>query len=92
MKYIIEITGNTNKTIVKSLIEGNESLFVNNSTLTENIVSYIICNIKKGTSNLLNTEYRNKIRCEAKITEKISNITGREFAFSETFHLHAKYQ
>ena len=91
-KFGIDKTNNVNQVLVKNILTKHSFLFVNDSTLTENIVSYVILHIKKSTSNLLNPEYRTTIKNEAKITEKTSSLTGNLFAFSETFDLHAKVE
>lgn len=90
-KFGIEITGSVKNVIVKNILTKHSLLFVNDSMLTENIISYIICHIKNSTSNLLNDVYREQIKNEAKITEAKSKITGNLFAFSETFDLHARF-
>jgi hypothetical protein len=79
------------KTKVTNLLTQESEIFINDLSLTENIVNSIICNIKKSTGNILNKDYRDKIKDEAKIKESVSTITGSLFAYSETFDLHAKF-
>jgi len=90
--FNIQKTGEVKNVNVKNVLSKHSLLFVNDSTLTENIISYVICHIKNSTSNLLNKNYRAKIKNEAKITEAKSKITGRKFAFSEKFDLHASFE
>ena len=90
--FNIQKTGEVKNVNVKNILTKHSLLFVNDSTLTENIISYVICHIKNSTSNLLNEVYRDQVKNEAKITEAKSTITGRKFAFSETFDLHASFE
>jgi hypothetical protein len=78
------------KTQVTNLITGEKTLYVNDLSLTENIVSHIICNSKR-TGQLLNKEYREEIKTKHPVKESISTITKRPFAFCEDKDLHAKY-
>ena len=78
-------------TIVKNLITNEEALFVNDLSLEENIVSQIIIG-NKQTGNLINQDFRNKIKAEHPIQTSVSTITGREFAFCESKDLHARIE
>lgn len=79
--------------VVKPILDPKkEEIFVNDATLTENIVNYIICEIKRSTSNILDERYRENVKNEAKITEKRSTITNQLFAFSETYELYARFK
>ena len=77
--------------IVRNVLTNEESLFANDLSLEENIVSRIIID-KKQTSNLIDQDFRNKIKAEHPIQTSVSTITGREFAFCESKDLHAKYE
>ncbi len=78
------------KTVITNLITGEKTLFVNDLSLTDNIVNYIICDSKRA-GQLLNKEYREEIKTKFPIVESISTITGRTFAYCEAKDLHAKY-
>jgi hypothetical protein len=78
------------ETIVKNLITNEETIFVNSLSLTENIVSTIILESKR-TGQLINEDYRNEIKKQFPIVEAKSTITGRQFAYCESKHLHAKF-
>ena len=78
------------KTIVKNLITKEETIFVNDLSLTENIVNTIICNSSR-TGDLLNPKHREEIKQKYSIVERKSTITGRIFAYCEAKDLHAKY-
>ena len=78
------------KTQVTNLLTSEELIFVNDLSLTENIVNAIISN-SKTTGNLLNVEYRDKIKQQFPIKESVSTITGKAFAYCEAKHLHAKF-
>jgi len=78
------------KTEITNLLTGAKEHFVNENSLTENIVSCIICN-QKRTGQLLNKEYREDIKAKFPIVESVSKITGRKFAYCESMDLHAKY-
>lgn len=79
------------KTIVKNLITKEETIFVNDLSLTENIVNTIICNSNR-TGDLLNLKHREEIKQKYSIVERKSTITGRRFAYCEAKDLHAKYE
>jgi hypothetical protein len=78
------------KTEITNLLTGEKTLFVNDLSLTDNIVNHIICNSKR-TGQLLNKKYREEIKAKNPIVESISTVTGRTFAFCENKDLHAKY-
>ena len=77
------------KTTVTNLITREKWDFVNDLTLTDNIINAIICK-SNATSQLLSEDYRKKIRTETEIKEDTSKLTGRKFAFSIKYDLHAK--
>lgn len=77
------------KTIITNLITREELIFVNNLTLTENIVNAIISNDKR-IGSLLDQDYRNSIKEKYPIKESTSKITNRQFAYCEAKNLHAK--
>jgi hypothetical protein len=79
------------KTIVKNLITKEETIFINELSLTENIVSAIICNSKR-TGQILNKEFREEIKAKYPIKEAKSTITGKTFAYCEAKDLLAKFQ
>lgn len=78
------------KTIITNLITREETIFVNDNSLTDNIVSLIICESKR-TGQLLENKVRQEIKEKYPIKESFSTITGRQFAFCEAKDLHAKY-
>jgi len=75
---------------VTNLITGEKQLFVNDLSLTDNIISCILCNDRR-TGELLNYNTRDNIKTAHPIKESVSTITGRQFACCETKDLHAKY-
>ena len=77
------------KTQVKNLVTGEENIFVNDLSLTENIVNVIIINNKR-TGELLNKNLRAQIKQENQIVESKSKITGNNFAYCIDLNLHAK--
>ena len=74
------------KTTVKNVLTGEEMIFINNSSLVDNMVNAII-SIEKKTSNLMNESLRKKIIAENNLTEHISKITGRPFVYCEKYDL-----
>lgn len=78
------------KTVITNLITKKETIFVNNNSLTDNIVNLIICESKR-TGQLLDDKVRQEIKEKYPIKESFSTITGRQFAFCEAKDLHAKY-
>ena len=83
------IMNNTRTTIVKNILSKKEYVFVNNKSLTENIINVKIL-ITNKTSQLLNEEERTKQR--AGITETKSKITNELFAFCIHTDLIAHYE
>jgi len=79
----------TQVTQVKNLLTGKKEIFVNDKSLTENIINSIIVS-KRQTSNLLNEKTREQYRSE--IIEKTSKLTGRKFAYSIKYDLHASFE
>jgi hypothetical protein len=77
------------KTEVKNLLTNEVEIYINNLSLTENIINSIIT-VKNLSSNRLNEKIRAKIKKDYKIIETTSKITNRKFAFCEEFNLHAK--
>jgi hypothetical protein len=77
------------KTEVTNLLTLEKSFFVNDNSLTENIVSCIICN-QKRTGKILDKQYREEVKAKFPIIETVSKITGRKFAYCEKLDLHAK--
>ena len=80
------------KTTVKNVLTREEMIFINDSSLVDNMVNAIIYlyekNIpEKKTSNLLNDSLREKIIAENNLTEHISKITGRPFVYCEKYGL-----
>lgn len=78
------------KTEITNLLSGEKTLFINDLSLTDNIINAIICD-KKQTGNLLDTNTRQAIKEKYPIREYISTITGRPFAYCESFDLLAKH-
>lgn len=76
-------------TVITNLLTGDQDTFYNGYSLTYNLISYIIIE-KKETSNILDQTHRDKYKNLIKISK--SKITGREFAYCEKYHLHAKHE
>ena len=76
-------------TIVTNVLTGEKEIFINNLSLSDNIISYIIIDIKKAAGQLTNKAFRYKVEQEAKITTGQSKRPGKMFAFSKVFDLHA---
>jgi len=74
------------KTTVKNVLTREEMIFINDSSLVDNMVNAIIY-LEKKTSNLLNDSLREKIIAENNLTEHISKITGRPFVYCEKYDL-----
>ena len=74
------------KTTVKNVLTGEEMIFINDSSLVDNMVNAIIY-LEKKTSNLLNDSLREKIIAENNLTEHTSKITGRTFVYCEKYDL-----
>ena len=74
------------KTTVKNVLTGEEMIFINNSSLVDNMVNAII-SIGKKTSNLMNESLREKIIAENNLIEHTSKITGRSFVYCEKYDL-----
>jgi hypothetical protein len=77
------------KTEVKNLLTNEIEIYINNLSLTENIINSIIT-VKNLSSNRLNEKIRAKIKKDYKIIETTSKITNQKFAFCEEFNLLAK--
>ena len=73
-------------TTVKNLITGEKNTYANRLSLTENVVNQIMYQTGQ-TSDLLTESVREKYR--SMITESVSTMTGRRFAFCENYDLHA---
>ena len=86
----IESTGVTRTCIVKNLITGEELTFVNQDSLTDNVINAIISN-SKLSSALLDQAQRETVSQLYPIKEGTSTITGRTFAYCQERHLHARY-
>jgi len=78
------------KTQITNLLTGDKAIFVNDHSLTENIISLHIFN-QKRVGNILNKEYRKKLFLELDIKESVSTVTGQQFAYCEKLDLHAKF-
>ena len=76
------------KTRVKNLATGTEEVYVNELSLTDNIVNSIILK-RKETGQLTNPDHRAKYR--SSVVESTSTITGRQFAYCIEHELHASY-
>ena len=74
------------KTTVKNVLTREEMIFINDSSLVDNMVNAIIY-IEKKTSNLLNENLREKIIAENNLAEHTSKITGRTFVYCEKYDL-----
>jgi len=74
------------KTTVKNVLTREEMIFINDSSLVDNMVNAII-SIEKKTSNLMNESLRKKIIAENNLTEHTSKITGRTFVYCEKYDL-----
>jgi exopolysaccharide biosynthesis protein len=77
------------KTIVKNLITEEKTTYINNLSLTDNIINQIIAETKQG-SNLLNPVTRQVIKEKYYIRETVSQVTGLKFAYCESLNLFAK--
>ena len=77
------------KTIVRNLLTNEECVYINDLSLIENMVNEIILR-EKSTSNLLNKEFREKIKSENNLKIHTSKITGQFFVFCEKHNLIAK--
>lgn len=77
------------KTIVRNLLTNEESVYVNDQSLIENMINAIILK-EKATSNLLNKKFREKIKNENNLKLHTSKITGQCFVFCEKHNLIAK--
>jgi len=79
------------KTIeITNLLTQEKTHFVNELSLTENIVSKIILD-NKQTGQILNKAVRQEIKNTFEIVERISGMTGNSFGFCGSKNLHAKY-
>jgi len=76
------------KTTVRNLLTGETELFINEYSPVENLVNSVICN-RKQTSQLLNKDFRNRLKLSLKIVEKIS-ANGDNIAFCEPLNLFAR--
>ena len=74
------------KTTVKNLLINEEMIFINDSSLVDNMVNAIIY-LEKKTSNLLNDSLREKIIADNNLAEHTSKITGRTFVYCEKYDL-----
>ena len=74
------------KTIVNNVLTNDKMIFINDSSLVDNMVNAIIY-LEKKTSNLLNDSLREKIIAENNLTEHTSKITGRTFVYCEKYDL-----
>lgn len=75
---------------VTNLSTGEKSLFVNDYSLTYNIVSAIIID-EKRTGDLLNKEVRDMIEEKYPVRELKSKKTKRLFAYCSKKDLHARF-
>ncbi len=75
---------------VRNLRSGQVYTFVNEQTLTENIVNAIF-HENKQVGNILDANRRSAVKADNKIVESNSTKTGRPFAFCPDRDLHAKY-
>ena len=78
------------KVQVTNLLTQEKEIFVNNYSLSHNIISLIIINDNK-TGQILNADLRDKIAQQYPIKESISTLTGKAFAYCENKDLHAKF-
>ena len=74
------------KTTVKNVLTREEMIFINDSSLVDNMVNAIIY-IEKKSSNLLNEDLRKKIIVDNNLAEHTSKITGRTFVYCEKYDL-----
>jgi len=77
------------KTTVRNVITNEESIYINDLPLIENMINAIILK-EKATSNLLNKKFREKIKNENNLIIHTSKITGQGFVFCEKHDLIAK--
>ena len=77
------------KTIVRNLLTNEESIYINDLPLIENMINAIILK-EKATSNLLNKKFREKIKNENNLKLHTGKITGQLFVFCEKHDLIAK--
>ena len=77
------------RTIVRNLLTNEESVYINDLSLIENMINEIILK-EKATSNLLNKKFREKIKNENNLKIHTSKITGQCFVFCEKHNLIAK--
>lgn len=74
------------KTIVRNVLTNEESVYINDLSLIENMINAIILK-EKATSNLLNKKFREKIKNENNLKLHTSKITGRSFVYCEKYDL-----
>ena len=77
--------------IVTHLFTREEWFFVNDLSLAENVVNVILLQ-QKRTGELTVPEKRWAVKVAYDVKEGVSTITGKEFAYSEEMHLHARYR
>ena len=77
------------KTIIKNLLTNEESVYINDLSLIDNMINDIILK-EKATSNLLNKKLREKIKNENNLKIHISKITGQCFVYCEKHNLIAR--
>ena len=75
---------------ITNLITLEKTLFINDYSLTENIVSHIILGNKQA-SQLLNKKVREEIKNYFEIIENTATVTGNLFAYCIEKNLHAKF-
>lgn len=75
---------------VTNLITGEKTLFVNDYSLSHNIVSLILIDSKR-TGDLLNDNVRQSIAASYPIREGKSKLFNNPFAYCDEKNLHAKY-
>ena len=73
-------------TIITNVLTREKMTFVNDQSLTENLINAII-GIKKETSNLLNPEFRNKYR---PLIKTGTSKDGQKIAFCYSYDLIAR--
>lgn len=75
---------------VTNLLTLEKTVYVNDLSLAENIISSII-QAKSQMNNLTNKSLRDKIRIEHPINTGVSTVNNQPFAYSIFPALHAKF-
>jgi c-di-GMP-related signal transduction protein len=75
-------------TKVKNMLTQDVQTFVNDLSLTENIVSAILFS-QNMSGQLLDKEVREKVKQKYEIHERTSILTGTNYAYCADLHLHA---